>query len=119
MLADVVVCVAARRGWAMPRFFHRSVAAAAILAYAASLCGGALAQPSAKSSARRAHDGARAAAPDDQSTLYVTGPGGEKRRALDVPGGATVITRKQMDDMQAITIGEALRFAPGVIVRGR
>lgn len=48
----------------------------------------------------------------------LTGPGGMKTPVRDYPGSATVITRKMMDDMQARSVCDALRFAPGVSVGG-
>lgn len=47
---------------------------------------------------------------------YVTGPGGEKRDVMEIPGSVTVVSRKLMDDTQATTLGDALRFVPGVTV---
>ena len=64
----------------------------------------------------------RAPAPpaeDGYYVPYVTTPGGEKRHVMDIPGSVTVVSRKFMDDIQATTVGEALRFAPGVQVIGR
>ncbi|MBM3654516.1 MAG: Plug domain-containing protein, partial [Alphaproteobacteria bacterium] len=37
---------------------------------------------------------------------------------MEVPGSATVITRKMMDDMQSRSLCDALRLAPGVTTSG-
>lgn len=49
---------------------------------------------------------------------YVTGPGGTRIPVREVPGSTTVITRQMMDDFQARSVCDALRFAPGVTVGG-
>ena len=49
---------------------------------------------------------------------YLSGPGGMKTPIRDYPGSATVITRKMMDDIQARSVCDALRLAPGVFVGG-
>jgi outer membrane receptor for monomeric catechols len=59
-------------------------------------------------------------APQDSYLVpYVTGPTGDKLPIMDLPGSATVISRQVIDDQQATTLGQALRNASGVIVRGR
>lgn len=58
-------------------------------------------------------------AKDSYYVPYVTGAGGRKYPIMDVPGSATVVARKLMDDQQAITLGDALRNVSGVTVRGR
>lgn len=45
---------------------------------------------------------------------YVTGPAGTRVPIMQVPGSATVITRKMMDDFQSRNLCDALRLAPGV-----
>lgn len=67
--------------------------------------------PKAKAPARPAEDG--------YYVPHVTGPGGEKRPVMEIPGSVTVVSRKFMDDIQATTIGDALRFVPGVQSMGR
>jgi outer membrane receptor for ferric coprogen and ferric-rhodotorulic acid len=47
---------------------------------------------------------------------YVTGPGGQQVPVMQVPGSVTVVPRRLMDDTQATTLGEALRYVPGVFV---
>ncbi len=47
---------------------------------------------------------------------YVTGPGGTRVPVMQVPGSVTVVPRSLMDDQQATTLGEALRYVPGVMV---
>ena len=56
------------------------------------------------------------AAEDGYYVPYVTGPGGEKQSVMEIPGSVSVVSRKLMDDVQATTLGEALRFVPGVTV---
>jgi outer membrane receptor for ferric coprogen and ferric-rhodotorulic acid len=46
----------------------------------------------------------------------LTGTGGTKIPLRDYPGSATVITRQMMDDIQARSLCDALRLAPGVTV---
>lgn len=58
-------------------------------------------------------------AEDNYYVPYLTGPAGEKRKAMDVPGGVTVVSRKFMDDIQARSLSDALRYAPGVQIMGR
>jgi outer membrane cobalamin receptor len=58
-------------------------------------------------------------AEDGYHIPYVVGPGGEKRDVMNVPGGVTVLSRKFMDDIQATSVQDALRYAPGVQVMGR
>jgi outer membrane receptor for ferric coprogen and ferric-rhodotorulic acid len=63
--------------------------------------------------------GRRAATPpaeDGYYIRYVTGPGGQKRHVMEIPGSVTVVSRKLMDDTQATSLGDALRFVPGVTV---
>jgi outer membrane receptor for ferric coprogen and ferric-rhodotorulic acid len=55
-------------------------------------------------------------AEDGYYVPYVTGPGGEKRDVMEIPGSVTVVSRKLMDDVQATSLGDALRFVPGVTV---
>jgi len=47
---------------------------------------------------------------------YVTGPGGTRVPVMQVPGSVTVVPRSLIDDQQATTLGEALRYVPGVFV---
>jgi outer membrane receptor for ferric coprogen and ferric-rhodotorulic acid len=47
---------------------------------------------------------------------YVTGPGGTRVPAMQIPGSVSVVPRSLMDDQQATTLGEALRYVPGVTV---
>lgn len=80
------------------------------------------ADPSARRvKAHRAASPATAAASSNDSYYvpYVTGAGGAKYPIMEVPGSATVVSRKLMDDQQAITLGDALRNVSGVTVRGR
>jgi outer membrane receptor for ferric coprogen and ferric-rhodotorulic acid len=49
---------------------------------------------------------------------HLTGPGGSRTPIMNVPGSATVITRKMMDDFQSRSLCDALRMAPGVTVGG-
>jgi outer membrane receptor protein involved in Fe transport len=58
-------------------------------------------------------------AEDGYYVPYVTGRGGQKVPVMEIPGSVTVISRKFMDDVQAISLGDALRYAPGVTVMGR
>lgn len=51
-------------------------------------------------------------------TDYVTGPPGRKTPTMQVPGSTTVITRQMMDDVQARSLCDALRMAPGVTTGG-
>ncbi|WP_400770132.1 TonB-dependent receptor plug domain-containing protein [Methylosinus sporium] len=67
----------------------------------------------------RAEATRKAPVQDGYQIPYVVGPGGEKRSVMDTPGGVTVISRKFMDDIQARSIYDALRYAPGVRVLGR
>ncbi|MBY6242363.1 TonB-dependent receptor plug domain-containing protein [Methylosinus sp. Sm6] len=55
-------------------------------------------------------------AEDGYYVPFVTGPGGEKRDVMAIPGSVTVVSRKLMDDTQATSLGDALRFVPGVVV---
>lgn len=55
-------------------------------------------------------------AEDGYYVPYVTGPGGETRDVMEIPGSVTVVSRKFMDDVQATSIGDALRYVPGVTV---
>ena len=45
---------------------------------------------------------------------YVTGPTGAPTPVMQVPGSASVVTRKMMDDFQSRSLCDALRLAPGV-----
>jgi outer membrane receptor for ferric coprogen and ferric-rhodotorulic acid len=47
---------------------------------------------------------------------YVTGPGGTRVPMMQIPGSVSVVQRSLMDDQQATTVGEALRYVPGVTV---
>lgn len=47
---------------------------------------------------------------------YVTGPLGNQRRVDRIPGSVTIITRRLIDDLQARSVCDALRMAPGVFV---
>ncbi len=47
---------------------------------------------------------------------YVRGPGGTRVPVMQIPGSVTVVPRSLMDDQQATTLGEALRYVPGVFV---
>ncbi len=76
------------------------------------------AQPRPSAHARIQRAGPVAPAEDGYFSGYVTGPTGTKVPIRRVPGSATVITRKMMDDFQANTICDALHFAPGVIASG-
>jgi outer membrane receptor protein involved in Fe transport len=55
---------------------------------------------------------------DDYFAEDVTGPSGTKTPAAQVPGSTSVITRKMMDDVQARSLCDALRVAPGVSTGG-
>jgi outer membrane receptor protein involved in Fe transport len=55
---------------------------------------------------------------DDYFAADVTGPTGKKTPAAQVPGSTSVITRKMMDDVQARSLCDALRIAPGVSTSG-
>lgn len=55
---------------------------------------------------------------DGYFSNYVTGPAGTRTPIMQVPGSATVITRKMMDDMQSRSLCDALRLAPGVTTSG-
>lgn len=55
---------------------------------------------------------------DGYFSPYLTGAGGRKVPLNEYPGAATVITRKMMDDIQARSLCDALRYAPGVWVGG-
>jgi outer membrane receptor for ferric coprogen and ferric-rhodotorulic acid len=69
---------------------------------------------------RAAPTGPAAASSNDSYYVpYVRGAGGAKYPIMEVPGSATVVSRKLMDDQQAITLGDALRNVSGVTVRGR
>jgi len=59
------------------------------------------------------------AAKESYYVPFVTGVDGRKHPIMEIPGGATVVSRKLMDDQQAITLGDALRNVSGVTVRGR
>ncbi|MBG0809443.1 TonB-dependent receptor plug domain-containing protein [Methylosinus sp. H3A] len=86
------------------------------------LAGVALALISTGALAASSQKAKRASAPPSEEGYYVpfvTTPGGEKRHVMDVPGSVTVVSRKFMDDIQATTVGDALRFVPGVQVIGR
>jgi outer membrane receptor for ferric coprogen and ferric-rhodotorulic acid len=74
-----------------------------------------------RAKAHRATSPASAAASSNDSYYvpYVTGAGGGKYPIMELPGSATVVSRKLMDDQQAITLGDALRNVSGVTVRGR
>lgn len=74
-----------------------------------------------RAKAHRAHSPAAAAASSNNSYYvpYVMGAGGAKYPIMEVPGSATVVSRKLMDDQQAVTLGDALRNVSGVTVRGR
>jgi outer membrane receptor for ferric coprogen and ferric-rhodotorulic acid len=89
---------------------HLTVLAGLVLALVSSA---ALADGSvkAKRPARQAQDG--------YYVPYVAGPGGQKRDVMEIPGSVTVVSRKFMDDVQATSIGDALRYVPGVTVIGR
>ncbi len=71
--------------------------------------------------ARRTHISSPAArAVDDGYYVpYIVGPDGKKYPIMEIPGSATVISRRLIDDQQATTVGEALRNVSGVTVRGR
>ncbi len=71
--------------------------------------------------AHRAHSPATTTASSNDSYYvpYVMGAGGRKYPIMEVPGSATVVSRKLMDDQQAVTLGDALRNVSGVTVRGR
>jgi outer membrane receptor for Fe3+-dicitrate len=56
---------------------------------------------------------------DGYYVRHVAGPGGEPRDVMEIPGSVTVVSRKLMDDVQATSIGDALRYVPGVQVMGR
>jgi outer membrane receptor for ferric coprogen and ferric-rhodotorulic acid len=56
------------------------------------------------------------ASEDGYYVPYVTGPGGQKKDVMEIPGSVSVVSRKFMDDVQATTIGDALRYVPGVTV---
>jgi outer membrane receptor protein involved in Fe transport len=59
----------------------------------------------------------RPRAPDDGYYVpYVTGPGGQKKDVMEIPGSVSVVSRKFMDDVQATSLGDALRYVPGVTV---
>lgn len=47
---------------------------------------------------------------------YFTGPGGRQIPVMEIPGSVTVVPRELMDDQQANTLGQALRYVPGVTV---
>jgi outer membrane receptor for Fe3+-dicitrate len=47
---------------------------------------------------------------------HVTGPAGQKKDVMEIPGSVTVVSRKFMDDVQATSLGDALRYVPGVTV---
>ncbi len=47
---------------------------------------------------------------------YVTGPGGARVPVMQIPGSVSVVPRSLMDDQQATSLGEALRYVPGVFV---
>ncbi len=51
---------------------------------------------------------------DGYFSNYVTGPTGAPTPIMQVPGSASVITRKMMDDFQSRNLCDALRLAPGV-----
>lgn len=55
---------------------------------------------------------------DGYFSNYVTGPAGTQTPIMQVPGSATVITRKMMDDVQSRSLCDALRLAPGVTTSG-
>lgn len=55
---------------------------------------------------------------DGYFSNYVTGPAGTRTPIMQVPGSATVITRKMMDDFQSRSLCDALRLAPGVTTSG-
>lgn len=71
--------------------------------------------------ARRATSPATAATSSNDSYYvpYIMGADGQKHPIMEVPGSATVVSRKLMDDQQAITLGDALRNVSSVTVRGR
>ncbi|ATQ68493.1 MULTISPECIES: TonB-dependent receptor plug domain-containing protein [Methylosinus] len=63
--------------------------------------------------------GRRAEAPpaaDGYYVPYVASPGGQKRHVMEIPGSVSVVSRKLMDDTQATSLGDALRFVPGVTI---
>lgn len=74
-----------------------------------------------RAKARRSTSLATAASSSNDSYYvpYVMGPGGAKYPIMEVPGSATVVSRKLMDDQQAVTLGDAPRNVSGVTVRGR
>lgn len=51
---------------------------------------------------------------DGYFSNYVTGPTGSPTPIMQVPGSASVVTRKMMDDFQSRNLCDALRLAPGV-----
>jgi outer membrane receptor for ferric coprogen and ferric-rhodotorulic acid len=55
---------------------------------------------------------------DGYFSNYVTGPTGAPTPVMQVPGSASVITRKMMDDFQSRSLCDALRLAPGVSASG-
>lgn len=55
---------------------------------------------------------------DGYFSNYVTGPAGVRTPIMQVPGSASVITRKMMDDLQSRSLCDALRLAPGVTTSG-
>lgn len=64
--------------------------------------------PKAKRAPRASEDG--------YYVPFVTGPAGQKKDVMEIPGSVTVVSRKFMDDVQATTLGDALRYVPGVTV---
>ena len=50
---------------------------------------------------------------------YATGVDGRKQPVVNIPGSITVMSRQVLDDLQARTLGDALRSAAGVTVIGR
>lgn len=76
------------------------------------------AQPRLRGATARVQRVAPAPADDGYFAKYITGPGGTRVPIREVPGSVTVVTRKQMDDFQARSLCDALRFAPGVTVGG-
>ncbi|MFO1104454.1 MAG: TonB-dependent receptor [Methylocystis sp.] len=55
---------------------------------------------------------------DGYFSNYVTGPTGAPTPIMQVPGSASVITRKMMDDFQSRSLCDSLRLAPGVSTSG-
>jgi outer membrane receptor for ferric coprogen and ferric-rhodotorulic acid len=55
---------------------------------------------------------------DGYFSNYVTGPTGTPTPIMQVPGSASVVTRKMMDDFQSRSLCDALRLAPGVTTSG-